>query len=63
MALTHLAEETKAAYSYVLAPQRITAGAVLRAGPEAPIAVGNTLPLASMPAGTQVPHWSDSPSR
>jgi hypothetical protein len=38
----------------VLAPQRIAAGAVLRAGPEAPIAVGNTLPLAAMPAGTQV---------
>ena len=38
----------------MLAPQRIAAGAVLRSGPEAPITVGNTLPLAAMPAGTQV---------
>lgn len=48
------AEETNKAYSYMLAPQRVAAGAVLRSGPDAPITVGNTLPLAAMPAGTQV---------
>lgn len=49
-----LAEERTGAYSYMLAPQRVTAGTVLRSGPSAPITVGNTLPLAAMPAGTQV---------
>ncbi len=38
----------------MLAPQKVAAGQVLRTGHGAPIAVGNTLPLASMPAGTQV---------
>ena len=50
----NVAEERREAYAYMLAPQSIAAGAILRAGPGASIATGNTLPLSDMPTGTQV---------
>ncbi len=40
--------------SYILAPKGLRAGDSVMSGPQAPISVGNTLPLASIPVGTQV---------
>jgi large subunit ribosomal protein L2 len=39
---------------YIIAPDGITVGDLLRSGPDAEIKVGNTLPLAGIPAGTFV---------
>ena len=39
---------------YVLAPKGISAGDQLVSGPQSPIKVGNALPLANIPVGTQV---------
>jgi large subunit ribosomal protein L2 len=39
---------------YILAPKRISAGAPIMSGSEAPIRPGNALPLKSIPVGTQV---------
>lgn len=47
-------EETKEAYSYMLAPQHVTAGHAIRSGPEVSITIGNTMALGDMPAGTQI---------
>lgn len=38
----------------MLAPQTVAAGHLVHSGPSAPIAIGSTLPLSAMPAGTQV---------
>ena len=40
--------------SYILAPQGLAVGAKLMNGPEAEIRVGNCLPLANIPVGTEV---------
>ena len=40
--------------SYILAPQRLTAGDVVEAGEKADIKPGNALPLSSIPVGTIV---------
>jgi len=40
--------------SYILAPGGLAVGATVMAGPEAPIAVGNALPLGRIPVGTTV---------
>ncbi len=40
--------------SYILAPQGLTVGMKLMNGPEAEIRVGNCLPLANIPVGTEV---------
>ena len=39
---------------YILAPQNLAVGATVMAGPDAPIAVGNSLPLIQIPIGTTV---------
>ncbi len=39
---------------YILAPNGLAAGATLMSGPGAEVRVGNSLPLGSMPTGTQV---------
>jgi len=39
---------------YIIAPEGITVGDVLRSGPDAEIKVGNALPLSGIPAGTFV---------
>ena len=39
---------------YILAPNGLTVGATVVSGPGAEIRVGNTLPLANLPTGTQV---------
>ena len=44
----------------MLAPQKVAAGHVMHSGASAPIAIGSTLPLSAMPAGTQVATRSPS---
>ncbi|MGE0482917.1 MAG: 50S ribosomal protein L2 [Gammaproteobacteria bacterium] len=39
---------------YIVAPKGVAAGAVLRSGVDAPIQVGNCLPLRNIPVGSQV---------
>ena len=39
---------------YVIAPKGVEVGTELRSGPDAPIQAGNTLPLRTIPVGTQV---------
>ena len=51
LALVHYRDGEK---RYILAPAGLEVGAVVVAGPEAEIRVGNALPLRSMPAGTVV---------
>src|ERR671928_815042 len=51
IALLHYADGEK---RYILAPQRLRVGATVASGPGAEVAVGNALPLASMPIGTVV---------
>src|SRR5881398_3058364 len=51
IALLHYADGEK---RYILAPQRLSVGMTVRSGPDAEIRVGNSLPMANMPAGTIV---------
>jgi large subunit ribosomal protein L2 len=51
VALIHYADGEK---RYILAPQGLAPGAEIMAGPEAPIRVGNSLPLSRIPLGTTV---------
>ena len=51
IALLHYADGEK---RYVLAPQGLAVGNVLRSGPDAEIRAGNALPLANIPVGTVV---------
>jgi large subunit ribosomal protein L2 len=60
IALLHYADGVK---SYILAPQRLQVGATVMSGPTAEIAVGNCLPLASMPTGTVVHNVELQPGR
>jgi len=55
--------DNKKNFAYMLAPQAVVAGHVLRSGPDAPIAVGNTMPLAAMPNGTQIHNIELYPGR
>jgi large subunit ribosomal protein L2 len=48
---------------YILAPNGLTVGAVLSSGPTAEVRVGNSLPLANMPTGTQVHNVELTPGR
>ena len=41
-------------YSYVLAPQNVSIGDELAAGPDAPIKTGNAMPLSAIPVGMQI---------
>ncbi len=48
---------------YILAPNGLTVGASLMSGPAAEIRVGNSLPLANLPTGTQVHNIEITPGR
>jgi large subunit ribosomal protein L2 len=48
---------------YILAPNGLTVGAPLLSGPTAEVRVGNTLPLANMPTGTQIHNIELLPGR
>ncbi len=39
---------------YILHPRKLTVGATVIAGPDAPIEIGNALPLSNIPLGTEV---------
>jgi large subunit ribosomal protein L2 len=60
IALLHYVDGEK---RYILAPQRLTVGMTVQSGPEAEIRVGNSLPLASIPAGTVVHNVELTPGR
>jgi large subunit ribosomal protein L2 len=60
IALLHYADGEKC---YILAPQRLRVGATVQSGPNADIRVGNSLPLANMPAGTIVHNVELTPGR
>ncbi len=53
-ALIALLQYANGAKSYVLAAAGVTVGQTVVAGPEAPVAVGNRLPIKNIPAGTPV---------
>jgi large subunit ribosomal protein L2 len=48
---------------YILAPNGLAVGAVLMSGPDAEVRVGNSLPLANMPTGTQVHNIEMTPGK
>ena len=48
---------------YIIAPNGLEVGETVAAGPDAPIKVGNALPLASMPLGTLVHNVELQPGR
>ena len=48
---------------YILAPNGLAVGAIISSGPEAEVRVGNSLPLANMPTGTQVHNIELTPGR
>ena len=60
IALLHYADGEK---RYILAPQRLRVGMTVQSGPTAEIRVGNSLPLANMPAGTVVHTVELTPGR
>src|SRR2546430_7835957 len=60
IALLHYADGEK---RYILAPQRLRVGMTVESGPTAEIRVGNSLPLANMPAGTVVHNVELRPGR
>src|ERR687893_1210757 len=60
IALLHYADGEKA---YILAPNRLRAGATVESGDGADIQVGNAMPLASMPVGTIVHNVELQPGR
>jgi large subunit ribosomal protein L2 len=60
IALLHYVDGVK---SYILAPARLEVGATVMSGPQAEIAVGNCLPLASMPTGTVIHNVEMQPGR
>src|ERR1700730_11630198 len=60
IALLHYADGEK---RYILAPQRLRVGMTVQSRPTADIRVGNSLPLANMPAGTVVHNVELTPGR
>jgi large subunit ribosomal protein L2 len=60
IALVHYGDGEK---RYILAPNGLTVGATVMSGPSAEVRVGNTLPLASMPTGTQIHNIELTPGR
>ena len=50
-------------FSYVLAPQEVTAGSLLQSGPAAEIRAGNALPLSAMPVGQSIHNVELYPGR
>src|ERR687893_349657 len=60
IALLHYLDGEK---RYILAPARLTVGMTVMSGPDAPIDVGNALPLARIPTGTVVHNVELQPGR
>src|SRR5688500_3770261 len=60
IALLHYTDGEK---RYILAPSRLTVGMTVQSGEDAPIDVGNSLPLAKMPTGTVVHNVELQPGR
>ena len=60
IALLHYADGDK---RYILAPNRLTVGMSVMSGDDAPIDIGNSLPLARMPTGTVVHNVELQPGR
>jgi large subunit ribosomal protein L2 len=60
IALLHYADGEK---RYILAPNRLTVGMTVMSGEDAPIDVGNSLPLSRMPTGTVVHNVELEPGR
>jgi large subunit ribosomal protein L2 len=60
IALLHYADGAKA---YILAPARLSVGAIVESGPTADIKPGNALPLANIPTGTLVHNVELKPGR
>ena len=60
IALLHYVDGEK---RYILAPARLTVGAMVFSGPDAEIRVGNALPLENIPAGTVVHNVELTPGR
>src|SRR5881275_2376788 len=60
IALLHYADGEK---RYILAPSRLRVGDTVASGPGAEIRVGNSLPLANIPAGTIVHNVELTPGR
>ncbi len=52
--IARIQEVASSHYHYILAPKGIRQGATIKVGPEAPIEVGNRLPLAAIPLGTLI---------
>jgi large subunit ribosomal protein L2 len=48
---------------YILAPNGLTVGSSVLSGPDAEVRVGNTLPLANMPTGTQIHNVELNPGK
>jgi large subunit ribosomal protein L2 len=60
IALLHYTDGEK---RYILAPNRLTVGMTVASGPDAPIDVGNALPLSRIPTGTVVHNVELQPGR
>ncbi len=60
IALLHYTDGEK---RYIIAPSRLAVGAVVQSGDDAPIDVGNALPLARIPIGTVVHNVELQPGR
>ena len=60
IALLHYLDGEK---RYILAPNGLTVGSALLSGPTAEIRVGNTLPLANLPTGTQIHNIELTPGK
>ncbi|MFQ5380696.1 MAG: 50S ribosomal protein L2 [Dehalococcoidia bacterium] len=60
VALVHYRDGEK---RYILAPNGLTVGATVMSGPDAEVRVGNALPLANMPTGTQIHNIEMTPGR
>ncbi len=60
IALLHYIDGEK---RYILAPNGLTVGSALLSGPTAEIRVGNTLPLANLPTGTQIHNIELTPGK
>src|SRR3712207_3078694 len=60
IALLHYTDGEK---RYILAPNRLQVGMTVASGPDAPIDVGNSLPLARIPTGTVVHNVELQPGR
>ena len=60
LALVHYVDGEK---RYIIAPQGIQVGQEIMAGPDAPVAMGNSLPLRKLPLGSQVHNIELIPGR